>query len=388
MTRNFQNIALIVAAGKGERISTEIPKQYLTINGKTLLEITINKFLSHPYIDAVAVVISKNQEDLYKKNPHHDKLLNPIYGGNRRQDSVRLGLDAIEKYNPQKVLIHDAARIFITEENISQLIKALDTNLAACLVSPATDTMRDIKAKSQIVPRETLYHTQTPQAFHYEFIKNLHHQFKVEDVTDDISLMEHAKNYDIEYIQCSKSNFKITTQEDYDLAKKIMTKQHTTRIGMGFDAHKFQKTDKDNSIMLCGLAVPSKYEIIAHSDGDVALHALTDALLGTIGEGDIGVHFPPTDAKWKNAASDQFVQHAYQLIKNKNGYINNIDLTIISQTPKILPYREKMRQKIATLLEINISQVSIKATTTEGMGFTGRREGIACQAIVAITCET
>ncbi|MBP9791813.1 MAG: 2-C-methyl-D-erythritol 2,4-cyclodiphosphate synthase [Rickettsiales bacterium] len=188
------------------------------------------------------------------------------------------------------------------------------------------------------------------------------------------------------------SNFKITTKEDYELAKKITSLRGAKRrgnlikVGSGFDAHRFQTTTKaDNTIMLCGIAVPCQYEIIAHSDGDVALHALTDALLGTIGAGDIGQHFPPSDNKWKNAASDQFVKFVCGLLKEKNAVINNVDITIIAETPRIGKYREQMRETLAAILEIDQENINIKATTTEGMGFTGREEGIACNAVVTVS---
>lgn len=390
MSKNFKNIALIVAAGSGTRLSQDLPKQYLKINNKTLLEITINKFLAHQDIDAVAVVISENQVDFFQQYiSTHSQLLKPAYGGKRRQDSVRLGLDYIEQFKPEKVLIHDAARIFVQQDDISRTLKALLDKQAACLVTKTTDTMRNIdNNKSHIVPRKTLYKAQTPQAFNYELIKNLHRQFEDKDVTDDIALMEKSNNYDIEYIDSSPLNFKVTTEEDYKLAKKIMATEEKVKTAMGFDAHKFKESaNSDNHIMLCGVAIPCKYEIVAHSDGDVALHALTDAMLGTISEGDIGSHFPPSDQKWKGAASDQFVKHARDLLKQKNGRINNIDLTIICETPKVGKFRDQMRMQIANILEIPIEDVSIKATTTEGMGFTGRREGIACNALVSVVLQ-
>lgn len=390
MTIIFKNIALIVAAGQGTRLSQDIPKQYLKINGQTLLEISINKFLNHPDIDAVIVVISKDQQALYDKNiKPHSKLLQPVYGGKERQDSVRLGLEYINQYSPTNVLIHDAARIFLSIGDITKLLNALDEKTAACLVSPTPDTMRYIISNtSKIVSRENMYATQTPQAFRYKIIKDLHSNAKEIKLTDDIALLEISNITDIKFVPAPISNFKITTEQDYELAKQIMTQNKITKVGMGFDAHRFKETTMlNNSIMLCGTAVPCKYEIIAHSDGDVALHALTDALLGAIGAGDIGQHFPPSDNKWKDASSDKFVKFACELLQERNAFINNVDITIISETPRIGNYRELMRINLATMLNIDQKNVNIKATTTEGMGFTGRQEGIACNAIVSITVE-
>jgi 2-C-methyl-D-erythritol 4-phosphate cytidylyltransferase/2-C-methyl-D-erythritol 2,4-cyclodiphosphate synthase len=386
MTKTLNNIAIIVAAGQGTRLSAELPKQYLKINGQSLLEISINKFLAHPEIDAVAVVISPEQQHFYDQHiKPHARLLPPTSGGKERQDSVSLGLEYIKQYKPQKVLIHDAARIFLEPEYISKLLRALDRKIAAALVTPIADTIRYITGDTnRIVSRENIYATQTPQAFRYQIIKDLHDNNQTK-ITDDIALLELANIADIEFIEGSISNFKITTKEDYQLATKIMTQNKMTKVGSGFDAHRFQTTTKeDNTIMLCGVAVPCKYEIIAHSDGDVALHALTDALLGTIGAGDIGQHFPPSDNKWKNAASYQFVKFAWGLLKEKNATINNVDITIIAETPRIGKYREQMREALAKILEIDQDNINIKATTTEGMGFTGREEGIACDAIVTI----
>ncbi len=393
MTKTLNNIAIIVAAGQGTRLSADLPKQYLKINGQTLLEISINKFLAHPEIDAVIVVISPEQQDLYDQHiKPHAKLLPPTSGGKERQDSVCLGLESIKQYKPQKVLIHDAARIFLEPEYISKLLRTLDTKIAAALVTPLADTIRYItKDANKIVSRENIYATQTPQAFRYPIIKELHDKNQIR-ITDDIALLELANITDIEFIEGLMSNFKITTKEDYELAKKITSLRGAKRrgnlikVGSGFDAHRFQTTTKaDNTIMLCGITVPCQYEIIAHSDGDVALHALTDALLGTIGAGDIGQHFPPSDNKWKNAASDQFVKFVCGLLKEKNAVINNVDITIIAETPRIGKYREQMRETLAAILEIDQENINIKATTTEGMGFTGREEGIACNAVVTVS---
>lgn len=377
----MKTIAIILAAGNGSRFEKQTPKQYTQVHGETILNKAIKAFLSVEKIDAIQVVISDSHIPLYKSTVlDHKKLLPYCIGGDTRKDSSYLGLKAIEHLSPLKVLIHDAARPYVTKNIITQVIEKLSEYDAVDVGAPVTDTIKQLSSldkplKISSLKRDTLYATQTPQGFIYKHILSEHEKLNHTHITDDISLML-QKDYKVGLVEGIQENLKITYKCDIE---NIM------RIGTGFDTHKFDDKEGINYIMLCGIKIPHTHKIIAHSDGDVALHALTDALLGAIACGDIGDHFPPTDAKWKNADSASFLMHANSLVKQQKGCIQNIDITIIAQKPQISPYKEVMRQRVAEILEISISQVSVKATTTEGLGFTGRKEGIAAQASCIIS---
>ncbi len=391
----YKTIAVIVAAGEGTRLAQKTPKQYNKIAGKTILRRSIEKFLYHPAIDAVIVGINRNHIQLYKNTIANLKVLPYVVGGNTRQETVFNVLQELAyKYSPVKLLIHDAARIFVDNNVIKELVDCLDEHEAAIAALPVTDTVKradDSMVIKKTISRDNLFLAQTPQAFKFNFIYELHKLYSNINFTDDSALVEHhGKKVGI--VSSSLANFKITTKEDLDFARQILEEKVSNsivKIGSGFDVHKFKKMPDDSkpstSIMLCGIQIPCEFAIIAHSDGDVALHALTDALLGAVGAGDIGMHFPPTDPKWCGASSDQFVEFAKKIIDEKGGVINNVDITIISQTPKILPYREQCTSRIAEILSLDPADVNIKATTTEHMGFTGRKEGIACHAVVSVT---
>ncbi len=378
-TKGLAKIAvLIVAAGKGVRAGTELPKQYERLAGKPMLRRTVEAFSGYP----VQVVIGTGQEDLAARALEGLALPAPVMGGATRQQSVRLGLEALAKEAPDFVLIHDAARPLISRRVIDDVIAALHAGADGALpMVAASDTLRrrDATGRWLLVDRENLYRAQTPQGFVYAKISKAHRDHAAEDVTDDVALAELA-GLKVEMVEGEEKNIKVTRKEDFALAERLIG-AGDVRSASGYDVHKF--TDGDH-IWLCGLKVPHTHALEGHSDADVGLHAITDALLGSIGEGDIGQHFPPTDDRWKGAASWKFLDHAAGLVRAKGGVINHVDVTIICERPKVGPHREAMKAKVAEILGIESSRVSVKATTTEGLGFTGRREGIAAQAIATV----
>ena len=368
----MKNLVIIVAAGSGSRFGGDIPKQYQLLSGNSILTHTIEAFTNHPQIDGVLVVISEGHEPLYNSGlPNSPKILPFALGGKERQDSVRLGLVEAQKYNPQNVLIHDAARPYIDSSTITRILDALETHQAVIPVITVSDSVR---VKGEAVNRDEVKIVQTPQGFHFNKILHAHqhnssHWLKL---TDDAQVFESAGGQ-VFMVDGDKRNIKITNPLDLNPLTL------SPRIGQGYDVHEFEAGD---SVIICGVKIPHTKKLKGHSDADVGLHAITDAILGAIGAGDIGEHFPPSDAKWKNADSAQFLQHAASLVK---GSINNIDVTIICEEPKITPHKKAMRTRVAEILGLDESQINIKATTTEGLGFTGRREGIAAQAVASIS---
>lgn len=379
----FSTIALIVAAGSGSRFGIETPKQYALLGGKPLLLHSLETLLNHSKIDAVAFVINPNHEDLYESvtsNLQPATLLPTIHGGKERQDSVRLGLKAIAHYNPTRVLIHDAARPSLSPALLDRLLESSDDAVIPAL--PIVDTVRD--KNGYTLDRNNLYRVQTPQCFDYQKLVELHENARI-NVTDDAGLFE-AAGLPVATVLGDIRNVKITTLEDWETMQKLYEAGLETRVGSGYDVHAFSSNEQrtTNNVLLCGISIPHNRTLEGHSDADVGLHALVDALLGAASEGDIGVHFPPTDAKWKGADSGQFVTYTRDLIKQKGGMISHVDVTLICEKPKITPHREAMRERIAELLELDVSRVSVKATTTEKLGFTGREEGIAAQAVATL----
>ena len=375
---------LIVAAGKGERAKLNLPKQYELLAGKPMLRRTVKAFagLFAGQNCAVQVVIGQGQEGLAGKALAGLDLPVPVTGGATRQESVRRGLEALEKDAPDFVLIHDAARPLISRKVIDKVVKALESGADGALpMVAASDTLRRREGDGRwsLVPRENLYRAQTPQGFVYAKIMAAHRTHAAQEVTDDVALAELA-GLKVEMVEGEEKNIKVTRKEDFALAESFLG-TGDVRTATGYDVHKF--TDGDH-IWLCGLKVPHTHGLEGHSDADVGLHAITDALLGCIGEGDIGQHFPPTDERWRGAASWKFLDHAAALVREKGGVINHVDVTLICERPKVGPHRDAMRAKIAEILKIEATRVSVKATTTEGLGFTGRREGIAAQAIATV----
>jgi len=378
-------IALIVGAGHGARFGGEMPKQYHALSGRTVIDRSVNAFGACPGIDAVRCVIHPDYEDLYHKSVQdiHGKLLQPVPGGATRQESVRLGLQSLSSDNCSKVLIHDAARPFIDAELIGRIISALDLHDGAIPALPVNDTLKKSLEGERIlstVDRSVLWRAQTPQGFLYEKILKAHVEHADKEVTDDAALAEKG-SLDVIMVDGDEDNVKITTQADMERARRHFPMMDI-RTGFGMDAHRFSEGDK---VVLCGVGIPHASGLEGHSDADVGLHALTDALLGAIGEGDIGQHFPPGESDWRDAGSDLFVRKAATLIAEKGGRIQNVDITLVCEVPKIGPHRETMRATVSEILQIELSRVSIKATTTERMGFTGRKEGIAAQAVATVS---
>lgn len=378
-------VALILAGGSGSRVGADIPKQYLSIAGRPVLRRTLDVFLSHPSIDAVQVVIGENDRALYDAAIDGLDLPQPVIGGDSRQSSGRLGLAALTDRAPELVLIHDAARPFVDHRTISNVLAALETHDAVLPALPVVDTLKRSTGEpprvSDTVDRSSIWRAQTPQGFRYPAILAAHTQAAGMELTDDTAVAEEA-GIEIALVAGNEENFKITTADDLSRAEILAgTPTGEMRIGNGFDVHAFTAGEQ---VTLCGIQIPHTQALAGHSDADVALHAITDALLGAIAAGDIGSHFPPSDPQWGGAASHIFLTHAADLIAQKGGRISNIDLTIICEAPKIGPHRDALRASLANMLSLDIDRVSVKATTTEKLGFTGRGEGIAAQAVAAV----
>ncbi len=403
----MKNLALIVAAGSGSRFGGELPKQYLPLNGKPVLQHSIETFLNHPKIDAVCVVIGAGDLQLYESaisalsvipaqagilasadasstckdsrlrgNDNILRLLSPIIGGDERQDSVRLGLESIVELKPKNVLIHDAARPFVSKQVIDNVLTGLEKYPAVIPAITATDSVR---YEGKTLQREKLQIIQTPQGFDYYTIEDAHQYYHDHKhlkgskiCTDDAQVAELA-GIKIHFVEGEAMNKKITTKADFGTS--------STRTGMGFDVHAFET---GTHVTICGVKIPHSHQLKGHSDADVGLHALTDAILGAIGEGDIGEHFPDSQPEWKNVDSAKFVEHAMKLVAAKNAQIENVDVTIICEEPKLTPYKPQMRKRVAEILQIAEDCVNIKATTTEKLGFTGRKEGIASMSVATI----
>lgn len=387
------NAVIIVAAGRGTRAAGagDKPKQYLCVGGRPVLARSVAAFLEHEGIAWVQPVIHSGDRALYDEamaGLASPKLLAPVAGGANRQRSVLAGLRALAPLCPGNVLVHDGARPFVGAEIIGRVIDALASHKASLAALPVSDTL---KAEAgglvmHTVDRKGLWRAQTPQGFAFGAILAAHEaaaQAGREDFTDDAAIAE-WQGLDVAVVPGSERNVKLTTPEDFELAETLLREARApteTRTGTGFDVHAFEPGDH---VTLCGVRVPHYAGLKGHSDADVGLHALTDALLGAIGVGDIGQHFPPSDAQWKAADSAQFLAHAAGLVAALGGRIVNVDVTIICERPKVGPHRETMRQRIAAILGVAAGRVSVKATTTEGLGFAGRREGIAAMAAASV----
>lgn len=376
------NVALVVAAGRGHRLGAEIAKQYLPIAGRAMLRHSVAAFLSHPDIAAVAAVIAPEDRDSYERACAGLALLPPVAGGDTRQQSVRNGLEALAASKPDRVLIHDAARPFVDHGTIGRVLAALDQAPAAIAAVPVSDTLkRGADGKiAATVERRDLWRAQTPQGFLFEDILKAHRAAagKSSELTDDAMVAESA-GMPVMLVMGSEDNFKVTTADDFKRAERMASGE--IRTGLGFDAHRFAPGDH---LWLCGVKVPFMKTLSGHSDADVGLHAATDAILGAIGAGDIGVHFPPSDERWRGASSHEFLRFAAALVAEKGGQIVNLDVTLICEEPRIGPQREAMISRMAEILGVSPARISLKATTTEGMGFTGRGDGIAAQAVAAV----
>jgi 2-C-methyl-D-erythritol 4-phosphate cytidylyltransferase / 2-C-methyl-D-erythritol 2,4-cyclodiphosphate synthase len=377
----MKTAALIVAAGKGERAGGGVPKQFQLLAGKPLIAHSAAAFAAHPAIDAVYIVIADGQQSQLNYSLKEQNY-NIVLGGAERQDSVIAGLQAIQNAQDfDTVLIHDAARPLLPATVIDALLLALTTHKGAVPVLSVVDTLaRGNGVLAEPVDRAQLFRVQTPQAFHLDTVIAAHAAWQGSHATDDAQMVR-AAGFDVMMVQGDNALEKITHFEDFQRMEAMLNSQKVSRTGMGYDVHQLEA---GKALWLCGVNIPHDRGLSGHSDADVALHALTDALLGTIGEGDIGTHFPPSDPQWKGAASHRFLEHARDLITARGGVIDHVDVTIICEAPKIGPHREAMRRAISEILRININHVSIKATTTERLGFTGREEGIAAQAIATV----
>ena len=375
-------VALIVAAGRGSRFGGEIPKQWRDLGGRPVLRHSLAAFAAHPAIDAVRAVIHPDDRASYAAAAAGLGLDEPIVGGATRQDSVRLGLEAFAPSAPDLVLIHDGARPFVTAGVVGRVISALTEHIGAIPALAVHDTLKRAEDGRIVatVPRAGLWRAQTPQGFRFQAILEAHRATAGQELTDDAAVAEQA-GLAVGLVAGDRDNVKITTAEDLRRAASRLAAPGDSRVAGGFDVHRF--TDGDH-VMLCNIAVPHSHALAGHSDADVALHALTDALLGTIAAGDIGSHFPPTDPRWKGVDSALFLAHAGELVGALGGQIVHLDVTIICERPKIGPHRAAMAARVADILGIEERCVSIKATTTEGLGFTGRREGIAAQATATV----
>jgi 2-C-methyl-D-erythritol 4-phosphate cytidylyltransferase / 2-C-methyl-D-erythritol 2,4-cyclodiphosphate synthase len=375
--------ALIVAAGRGTRFGGDLPKQYLPLGGATVLRHAVNASAAHPRIAGVLVAIRPEDRALFDRAVAGLSVLPPVPGGAERQDSVRFGLEALAEHKPERVLIHDGARPFPDAALIGRVIDGLDRAPAAIPALPLGDTIKRVEDGRirGTIDRSQLWRAQTPQGFHFDAILAAHRQMAGHVLTDDAAVAEAAGLMPL-IVAGSEENLKVTTADDLAAAERhLAARQGDVRVGQGFDVHPFGPGDH---VMVCGIAIPHEVAPLGHSDADVGLHALTDAVLGAIGAGDIGLHFPPSDPQWRGASSDRFLAYAATLVRERGGAVAAVDVTIICERPKIAPYRDRMIERVAEILEISPGRVSVKATTTEKLGFAGRGEGIAAQAVATI----
>lgn len=399
-------VAIVVAAGRGIRVGGGVPKQYRRVAGQAVLTRTLAALAAHPAIATIQPVIAADAADFFREcledlDPAiRARIAEPVEGGATRQISVRAGLEAVAaREAPSIVLVHDAARPFIRSDLIDRAIRAGRDHGAAVPGVAVTDTVKRVE---EIEPgigrvvetpvRETLRAVQTPQSFAFGPLLDAHRAAAAQDLhafTDDGALAEWA-GLPVVVFTGDIANRKITQAADLIEADRAFSSasagapamtQYVTRLGTGFDVHAFTEGDH---VWLGGIRIPADRGVLAHSDGDVALHALTDALLGAIADGDIGTHFPPSDEKWRGASSDQFLAHACELVRARGGRIDHLDITVLAEAPRIGKHREEIRARIAAIAGVPLSAVSIKATTTEKLGFVGRAEGLAAQAAATV----
>ena len=370
--------ALIVAAGKGERLGSGVPKQFRLLAGKTVLRWAVEPFVRHSAVRDVRVVVAPGQEEIAAVVLKGVDVGPFVTGGSERADSVWAGVRTIAA---DAVLVHDAARPFCPAGVIDRLVASLEFHDGAAPVLPVGDTLaRGGDNIDELVDRSNLVRVQTPQAFRTEALRRAYATWSGEAPTDETTVLR-AAGMTVASVAGDPALEKLTTEADWARAEQWLAGMLVPSTGLGFDVHAFAD---EGPIMLGGIAVPHVRGLAGHSDADVVLHSITDAILGAAGLGDIGEHFPPSDPQWKGANSDLFLTHAAQLVRERGAIIDHVDCTVIAEEPKVGPHRTAMRQRIAEILGIEVGQVSIKATTTEGLGFTGRREGIAAQAVASI----
>lgn len=378
--------AVVVAAGRGLRAGGDMPKQYRQVGGEPLVRTSLSLFANHPGIAQVQPVIHPDDAQMFAQATEGLAILPPVYGGTTRQASVRAGLEALPS-PPDIVLIHDAARPLASSALVSRAIDAAGTAQAAVPALPMIDTVKSVSNSGRVLEtldRTTLRIIQTPQAFAYTVLLDAHRRAAVSgrfDFSDDAALAEWA-GIAVTTFEGERGNVKLTTAEDFARARaEWFAGLSDIRTGSGFDVHAFGDGDH---VMLGGVRIVHARGLIGHSDADVALHALTDALLGALAEGDIGDHFPPSDERWRNAASDQFLSFAAERVRERGGRIAHLDVTIVCEAPRIGPHRDLMRERIAGIAGVSATRVAVKATTSEKLGFTGRGEGIAALASATV----
>ena len=365
-------VALIVAAGAGTRSGSSLPKQFALLAGRPMIAWSHAALTAHPAIDRVLVVVAPGQQDLLDAAvPGADR----VTGGTERRDSVAAGIAALD--GATRILVHDAARPFVPPAVIDRLLAELDTSAGAIPGLPVADTL--VGPSGDTVPRHGLYRVQTPQAFRFDVLARAHAAWRGDTPTDDAQMVR-ALGEKIAMVEGDTMLEKITYPADFATAEARLGVE--TRSASGFDVHRLEDGEE---LWLGGVLIPHHQGLSGHSDADVALHAITDAVLGTIAAGDIGTHFPPSDPKWRGAESGQFLQHARSLVEARGGRVTFIDVTLMCEAPKIGPHRAAMQARIAELLALSTDRVSVKATTTERLGFTGRGEGIAAQAMATVT---
>jgi len=370
--------ALIVAAGSGSRMGGELPKQYQPLAGKTVLSHAVDALTSHPAIDAVRVVIGEGQEQLARQALDGREVGALIIGGAERSDSVRAGLDAIEG---DVVLVHDAARPFCPHDVIDRLLAGLEGSGGAVPVLPVADTLaRADGLLGEPIDRDHAVRVQTPQAFRLKDLREAYARWSGGNPTDEATVARTA-GLGVATVEGDAMLEKLTSPADWARAEAVQSSRLISRTGMGFDVHAFAG---EGPVKIGGIEIAHHRGLAGHSDADVVLHSITDALLGAAGLGDIGQHFPPSDPQWKGADSSIFLGHAAKLVRQAGGIIDFVDCTVICEEPKIGPHRDAARARIAVILDISLTQVSLKATTTERLGFAGRGEGIAAQAVATV----
>jgi 2-C-methyl-D-erythritol 4-phosphate cytidylyltransferase/2-C-methyl-D-erythritol 2,4-cyclodiphosphate synthase len=370
--------ALIVAAGRGERLGGGVPKQFRMLGGKPVLRWAVECLARHPAVRSTRVVVGKGQQDMASEALAGLDVGQLIEGGAERADSVQAGLRGVDG---DAILIHDAARPFCPAAVVDRLVAQLEFSQGAAPVLSVGDTLA--RADGQLgepIDRNGVVRVQTPQAFRLDALLRAYAAWSGSSPTDETSVLR-AAGMSVGAVEGDPALDKLTTAADFERTSLWLSGQFSSRTGMGFDVHAFAG---HGPIMLGGIAVPHARGLAGHSDADVVLHAITDALLGAAGLGDIGEHFPPSDPRWKGASSDLFLRHAADLLRSAGAIIDHVDCTVIAEEPKVGPHRNAMRQRIAEIIGLALDQVSVKATTTERLGFTGRREGMAAQAVASI----
>ncbi|WGF86331.1 bifunctional 2-C-methyl-D-erythritol 4-phosphate cytidylyltransferase/2-C-methyl-D-erythritol 2,4-cyclodiphosphate synthase [Marinivivus vitaminiproducens] len=378
-----ETVALVVAAGRGKRFGGATPKVYVPLAGQPVLRHALVALATHPRIDRVVAVVHEDDRAAYEQAAAGLDLAPPVTGGATRQESVLRGLESLAGRAPDHVLVHDGARPLLPSGLIDRVVAALDAGAIGVLPAlPVTDTLKRVDGRHVAgdVDRSGLHRVQTPQGFAFGALLEAHRAKRGSELTDDGAVLQ-AAGLPVTVVEGSEANIKVTTMSDIERARALRGADLLPAVGTGFDVHRFGPGDH---VWLCGVRVPHDSSLVGHSDADVGLHALTDAILGALAMGDIGQHFPPSDERWRGADSAVFLRHAADLARQAGGRIHHVDVTLICERPKIGPHRDAMRARIADLLGMAPARVGLKATTTEGLGFTGRAEGIAAQAAATV----